>query len=169
VRFYIIKLTLYLLIGMVLIKLPMAQPLVDEICLWLAKSLASVLGLFDAGIERHGNTVIRYTYGYALIVSKECSGLSFIVSLTAAALACPIPIIKRLKAIVMFVVVWQFINILRLITLVYAQVLLPQDYFDLFHELFWMLLSTTVATGLFVVWARHYTHFFAHALSKPQV
>lgn len=168
-RFYLIKLTLYLLIGMVILKLPMLQPLIDGFCLLLAKIVAGFLGMFDAGIERHGNIVLRYTYGYALAIGKECSALEYVLALTAAIIAYPVPIIKRLKAVVVFTVVYQLINLLRLMTLIYAKVIFNQYYFDVFHELFWVFLLSILATGLFLVWARHHMPVSKITLIKARV
>jgi len=153
---------------MAILKSPMVQPLVDGFCLLLAKIVAAFLGLFDAGIERHGNIVLRYTYGYALAIGKECSALEFVISLTAAILACPISIIKRIKAIVIFALVFQLVNVLRLITLVYAKVLLTPHYFDLFHEQFWVFLLAIFTTSLFFVWARIEKYVSTSQFTKVQ-
>lgn len=149
-RLYLLKLILYLFIGMVILKLPILQPWVDEFCLLLAKSVSGILGLFDAGIERHGIIVLRDTYGYAVAIGKECSALEFVIAISAATLACPAPILKRIKVLVIFIIVFQLLNVFRLMTLIYAKVLLNAHFFDIFHEQFWIFLLSILATGLFL-------------------
>jgi exosortase/archaeosortase family protein len=148
---------LYLLIGFVVIKHPSAEAAVDGLCLGLAKAMTWLLSSVDSGVARHGATVIRNTWGYALEVTTDCSALNYSVALTAAIFAAtPVTFTQRLLTALAGLFFIQLINLLRLICLLYAKVLFPLPVFYTVHEQVWPLLLAFSTVGFFIMWAQHH-------------
>jgi len=130
---YLLKLTASLVLGYALLKAPFVAPYVDMLCVLLAKLTFALISPFDPKVAIDGAIYYRSSYAYAIEVTKECSGMTYVLLLATAIMMLPLQLGTRVRAALISVIYVQVINVVRLITLLYGRVLLPQVEFDIFH------------------------------------
>ena len=148
-RFYLIKLFIYTIVGMFLLKHASVQPFIEAYCLQLAILLENLLSPLDDAIVRHGDVVLRHSYGYAIKIVKECTAFGWTLMLITGCLALPLEIVQRIKVAAIMVVLYQVMNVLRLVIIVYAKYLFSKPVFDMFHEQFLVFLMALLAVIIF--------------------
>lgn len=146
--FYILLLTLCL----TLLKLPISGNWIDNFCLLLAQISWGVMVLFDGEIIRNGDLLMRKTYPYAIQITKMCSALESSVTVALAVIFYPACWWVRLLWCVLAIVLIQFFNVLRIISLVYGIYLLDTHHFNFLHEQLWIFLLVLLCIGSFASW-----------------
>jgi exosortase/archaeosortase family protein len=143
---------LVVLVGLTVLELGIIKPLIEKFCEGLAFISWNIIQLFDNNIILETPNILRHkTSSFAIAVSNECSGLSAVVLLSAAILVFKTSRQNKLIGIFAGFLILEIINILRLISLVYAGGLLP-DYFDTIHHHVFPLLLHFIALFLFGNW-----------------
>lgn len=149
---FLIRLSFYLVIGFLVLKDPALSPIIDDICLFLAKITVIILNIFDNTIVRHEFIIYRVSYGYAIEVTKACAGLSFILTLVAAIIAYPARWIERSKGIILVIVIIQGVNVIRIISLFYFKIVSNGRFFDMAHEQIWPYFMGVLSVILWGFW-----------------
>lgn len=140
---------LIMLVGLTALELEIIKPLIEKLCEGLAFISWNIIQLFDNNIILETPNILRHkSSNFAIAVSNECSGLSVVVLLIAAILVFPACRQNKLIGIFAGFILIEIINLLRLISLVYAGGLLP-NYLDTIHHQLWPLLFHFVALLLF--------------------
>jgi exosortase/archaeosortase family protein len=143
---------LVVLVGLTALELEIIKPLIETFCNGLALISGYAIQLFDNNIILEMPNILRHkTSSFAIAVTNECSGLSAVVLLGAAILVFQTSRQNKLIGIFAGFILIQMINILRLISLVYAGGLLP-DYFDTIHHHVFPVLLHFVVLLLFGNW-----------------
>ncbi len=128
------------------------KPIIEKFCEGLALISYFIVQLFDNNVIFDAPNILRHkTNGFAIAVSNECSGLSAIMLLSMAILVFPASRQAKLIGIFAGFVLIQIINIIRLISLVYAGAFLP-DYFDMIHTQAWTIVLYFITLLLFGSW-----------------
>lgn len=142
-----------LFLGFIVLKLPIVQPAIESFCIFLANSIALILGVIDDAVEVKGSIIYRYDLNNAVEISKVCSGLEFVITLTAAFLVFPVSVRKRFSALLIAFVFIQSVNAIRIISLLYVHGTFDLTVFDFVHTQLWPFLLTLIAGGYFMSWA----------------
>ncbi len=143
---------LMIFVGLTALEISFLKPLIEKFCESLAFMSWSIIQWFDNNIMLEMPNILRHkNSSFAIAVSNECSGLSTVVLLGAAILVFQTSRQNKLIGIFAGFVILEMINILRLISLVYAGGLLP-DYFDTIHHHVFPLLLHFVVLLLFGSW-----------------
>jgi len=143
---------LIVLVGLTALDLDIIKSLIEKFCEGLTLMSYFMVQLFDNNIILESPNILRHkTSNFAIAVSNECSGLSAVILLSAAILVFPTCRQNKLIGVFAGFILIEIINLLRLISLVYAGGLLP-DYFDTIHHQLWPLLFHFVALLLFGNW-----------------
>ncbi len=146
------KYTFLIFVGLMALEVSFFKPIIEIFCEGLAIISHFMIQLFDDNIIFDAPNILRHkTNGFAIAVSNECSGLSAIVLLSMAILIFPASRQAKLYGIVVGFVLIEIINILRLISLVYAGVFLP-NYFDMIHTQAWTIALYFITLLLFAGW-----------------
>lgn len=171
--YFIFRFSIFLFLGLVVLKLPMLQNGIELFCLYLAKLTAYLLSIVDDHIRREGATILRKTYGYAIEITKECSGLVYVVFVSAAVMAVRTGWLVKIKAILLFSMIIEFLNLMRLASLVYVNVLFETSFFDSYHKQFWPLIFSIFILVAFVCWVYRYysklSEFRFHVLKSDNI
>lgn len=150
---YLCVLLCWLVAGMAVLKAPFVQPWVEFFCLQLARLTAGLMGLFDGHVQIQGNIYYWKTMGYAVEVAKSCSGLSYVVTFSAAILAAGWGWVRSLVALIAVFIVVLVVNIARLILLLYGLVLLDKEQFAWWHyDLLPLLMGLSISISLLILW-----------------
>lgn len=143
---------LMIFVGLIVLEISFLKPLIEKFCEGLAIISYIVIQLFDSNIVFDAPNILRHqTNGFAIAVTNECSGLSAIILLSAAILVFPASRQFKLIGIFAGFLLIQIINIIRLISLVYAGAFLP-NYFDMIHTQLWTVVLYFITLLLFVNW-----------------
>lgn len=143
---------LVVLIGLSVLEWEGIAPLIDKFCEGLAFISGHFIQLFDSNIALEMPNILRHkSTHFAIAVSNECSGLVVVWLLSATMLVFPSSRQNKLIGIFLGFLSLQIINIIRLISLVYAGGLLP-DWFDMIHLQFFPTLLHFIALLLFGSW-----------------
>ncbi len=137
--------TLVVLVGLTALELGFIKPLIEKFCEGLALISYFVVQFFDSNIILESPNILRHkTSSFAIAVTNECSGLSAVVLLGAAILVFQTSRQNKLIGIFAGFILIEIINILRLISLVYAGELLPEYFDTIHHHLFPVFLNFLV-------------------------
>jgi exosortase/archaeosortase family protein len=143
---------LVVLIGLSILEWEGIAPLIEKFCDGLALISGHLVQLFDSNIALEFPNVLRHkNTNFAIAVSKECSGLSAVWLLSAAILVFATSRQNKLIGIFLGFLILQLVNVIRLISLVYAGGFLP-DWFDMIHLQFFPILLHFIALLLFGSW-----------------
>jgi len=143
---------LMIFVGLTALEISFLKPLIEKFCEGLTFMSWHIIQLFDNNIMLEMPNILRHkNSSFAIAVSNECSGLSAVILLSAAILVFQTSRQNKLIGIFAGFVILEMINILRLISLVYAGGLLP-DYFDTIHHHVFPLLLHFVVLLLFGSW-----------------
>lgn len=144
---------LSLLLAFYLLKLPASQPLVAQFCQLLTHISGSLIQVFDAAASFEGNRLYYQQKSFAVEVSNVCSALEYIVASIALVVAFPHKIHHKMRLLLQLIVLIQSVNILRIISLLYAEVYLSNNHFDFVHTHLWpyILVCITAIFGLLQV------------------
>lgn len=153
---------LVVLVGLTVLELEIAKPLIEKFCEGLAFIGGHLMQLFDSNIALESPNILRHkSSNFAIAVSNECSGLSAVVLLSAAMLVFSSTQQNKLIGIFVGFLILQTVNIFRLISLIYVGGILP-NWFDTIHHDVWPLLLHFIALLLFGSWLifqdKHYAH-----------
>ena len=149
---YILKLGALLLLGFYCLSLPFVHGFIDVYCRELAQVLAGVVNIFDSGVEAHDSIIFRHSYAYAVDVDSSCSGLDFVLILTAAILAYPLPWHKRLLMLIPAIGFVLVLNGVRIVSLLYVRLWWDMPEFHFTHEQVWPLLLALSVNFYFLFW-----------------
>lgn len=138
--------------GLAGLQMDALQAAISWFCLQLAQLSWQLMHLFDPGITLDAAILRHSGSGFALEVTEVCSGLPISWLLGTAVLSFPAPWRLKLWALPTALLLLQGINILRLISLLYAGAWLDRVDFDMLHEAAWPVLLHLWAIALFVAW-----------------
>lgn len=152
----------FMFVGLMALELNVLKPAIEMFCNGLAMISYFIIQLFDNNVVFDAPNILRYkTNNFAIAVTNECSGLSAIILLGVAILVFPASRQAKISGMVAGFVLIQIINIIRLISLVYAGAFLP-DYFDMIHTQAWTVILYFITLLLFGSWLvfenKHHAH-----------
>lgn len=153
-KFYLAKCSIFLLCGFVVMKSNFLEPYIEMICYWLAGSVYFLLNMFDPAVQIEGSTVFRDTYGYALIISKECSGLTYLLVVICAIGAFPTFWQNKLKAMIFAIFLVEGLNLVRIMILVYLKRFVSPSLFNTVHLQFMPFVLGICISLIFLYWAK---------------
>ncbi len=135
-----------------LLSIDSLQASLDLFNLFLAHLSFFLIQGFDSQITLNAAVLRHGSGGFALEVTRLCNALSISALWCAALLAYPLGWRKQLAGLLLGLVLIQFFNVLRLISLLYLGVWLERPHFDLIHEQFWPLLLHLLIIIGFAFW-----------------
>lgn len=138
--------------GQMVLTLDAIKPVIAAFCLGLAQVCWCLIQLVDSGVTLTGAILRHGQDGFALEVTEVCSGLPTAWLLCAAVLSSSVPWRTKVWAAPTALAVVQTMNIVRLISLVYAGQGLDRTTFDVIHEIAWPLLFQVWAILWFLAW-----------------
>lgn len=112
-----------------------------------ARLVGWILSLFEPDVVVRGNSIIGQA---SLQIVKSCDAMEAKLLLTAAILASPGGIARKLLAVGAGLFALTVINVLRIVTLYYV-VTTSRRWFDFVHLELWPLLMIAAASGLFLL------------------
>lgn len=144
---------LYLLIGFIILKLPVVQPAIESFCMLIAKFIELILSTVDDSVQVSGAIVYRYNFNNAVEIDKACTVLEYITTMTAALMIFPTSLKKRVAALLLAIVIYQSVNTLRIISLLYVQAGFSSDVFDFVHFRLWPFILILFSGLYYIFWA----------------
>lgn len=142
---------------LVLLKSKMMASMVSGFCLGLAQTAVTIAGLFDTSVGRDGTVIFSSQIKYSIDVTPSCSALIYSVCLVSAVLVfCGNNKRSFIWAIQAFASI-QMINILRIISLMYA-IMQGKHLFEILHELLWPITFGLVTYFLFRYFLMQWSH-----------
>lgn len=144
---------LYLLIGFVILKLPVVQPAIESFCMLIAKFIELILSTVDDSVQVSGAIVYRHNFNNAVEIDKACTVLEYITTMTAALMIFPTSLKKRVAALLLAIVIYQSVNTLRIISLLYVQASFGTYIFDFVHSWLWPFLLILFSALYYISWA----------------
>lgn len=118
---------------------------------FVARMSGVVLGLFGEDITVAGCEL--RSPRFAVTIYNGCNGLITSLIFISGVLAFPASWRAKGIGIVFGLLAIQAVNLVRIVSLFYIGVFLP-DYFDESHILIWQSLVILAGVGLWIVWAR---------------
>jgi len=118
---------------------------------FVARLSGAVLGLLGEDITVAGCDVSSSRF--AVTIYNGCNGLITSLIFVSGVLAFPASWRAKAVGVVAGLLAIQGINLVRIVSLYYIGVFLP-DYFDESHILIWQSLVILAGVGLWIVWAR---------------
>jgi len=118
---------------------------------FVARLSGAVLGLLGEDITVAGCDVSSPRF--AVTIYNGCNGLITSLIFVSGVLAFPASWRAKAVGVVAGLLAIQGINLVRIVSLYYIGVFLP-DYFDESHILIWQSLVILAGVGLWIVWAR---------------
>lgn len=115
-----------------------------------ARTAGFVLSQFEPGVSVNGTSITGRT---ALEIVKNCDAMETIVLFGAAVIAVPGRLRDRALAVGTGISLLVALNLMRICSLYYAQIYLP-DAFDTIHMEVWPPLLVACAALQFMGWAR---------------
>lgn len=115
---------------------------------WYARLAGSVLHLFDPSVGVDGSTIVGR---YALSIVKSCDAMEAMILFSAAVLAFPVALTRRMIGVLCGLVILVGTNIVRICCLYFIGVYRPA-VFELFHIEVWPLILVAVAVTAFLLW-----------------
>jgi exosortase H (IPTLxxWG-CTERM-specific) len=128
---------------------------------FVARLSGAVLGLLGEDITVAGCDVSSPRF--AVTIYNGCNGLITSLIFVSGVLAFPASWRAKAVGVVAGLLAIQAINLVRIVSLYYIGVFLP-DYFDESHILIWQSLVILAGVGLWIVWAR--SAATAHRLAR---
>ena len=128
---------------------------------FVARLSGAVLGLLGEDITVAGCDVSSPRF--AVTIYNGCNGLITSLIFVSGVLAFPASWRAKAGGVVAGLLAIQGINLVRIVSLYYIGVFLP-DYFDESHILIWQSLVILAGVGLWIVWAR--SAATAHRLAR---
>jgi len=128
---------------------------------FVARLSGAVLGLLGEDITVAGCDVSSPRF--AVTIYNGCNGLITSLIFVSGVLAFPASWRAKAGGVVAGLLAIQAINLVRIVSLYYIGVFLP-DYFDESHILIWQSLVILAGVGLWIVWAR--SAATAHRLAR---
>ena len=128
---------------------------------FVARLSGAVLGLLGEDITVAGCDVSSPRF--AVTIYNGCNGLITSLIFVSGVLAFPASWRAKAVGVVAGLLAIQGINLVRIVSLYYIGVFLP-DYFDESHILIWQSLVILAGVGLWIVWAR--SAATAHRLAR---
>ena len=145
------------------LKLEISGPAIDLFCLGLAIITEWVVIAFGADVLRIDHALAFTSSGAGIIVDRSCSGLSYFIVALAFALTSHQSRLRRLKFVLVFFMLTQAGNVIRIVSLLYAKVYVASGSYNLIHEQLWPLATLLISALLlldFITDQRpHPTHF----------
>jgi exosortase H (IPTLxxWG-CTERM-specific) len=118
---------------------------------FVARLSGAVLGLLGEDITVAGCDVSSPRF--EVTIYNGCNGLITSLIFVSGVLAFPASWRAKAVGVVAGLLAIQAINLVRIVSLYYIGVFLP-DYFDESHVLIWQSLVILAGVGLWIVWAR---------------
>ena len=118
-----------------------------------AQATGFLAGLFDPTASVTGRIV--ETDGFAISIVEECTILAPLAIFTAAVLAFPSTIFRKMLGIALVVVVLSAVNLVRTTSLFYIGSTFPETL-EVVHLLVWQSLMVIFAVALWLVWMRRW-------------
>jgi exosortase/archaeosortase family protein len=115
-----------------------------------ALATGSLLGAFERGVSVSGHDI---TGRYGLRLVKTCDAMDATILLLSAIAAWPAPWKDRIRALAISIPMLIALNIVRLFTLYYVGVYLPQC-FETAHMEVWPVVMLTTLVAWFVYFAK---------------
>jgi exosortase H (IPTLxxWG-CTERM-specific) len=153
IRFFVVFLALLaLLFGLELT--PWAQRFfVEPWTFALARISASLVTLFDSGVQATGKVLAATGNGFAVSIEAGCNGVEATIVLIAAMLAFPAPWKHRAIGLAAGIVAVQGLNVVRVISLFYLGQW-NRDVFEWAHLYVWQALIMLDVLIVWLVWVR---------------
>lgn len=114
-----------------------------------ARVAGAVLALFDPAVHVVGQDIVGR---YSLRIVKDCDAMDVTILFVSAVLAFPASWRSRLTAAAGGAVAIFAVNLLRICSLYFVGLHLP-DAFELTHREIWPLLLMILTVGAFLLWA----------------
>lgn len=108
-----------------------------------------ILGHFEAGVQVHGLNISSHSA--AIRIGSGCGGLRPLMIFVAGVLAFPASTRNRIYGLILGSALLLAMNLLRVITLFYAQALWPQG-FDYLHLEIWPAAFIFISAGSWLIW-----------------
>ena len=153
IRFFVVFLALLaLLFGLELT--PWAQRFfVEPWTVALARISASIVTLFDSGVQATGKVLAATGNGFAVSIEAGCNGVEATIVLIAAMLAFPAPWKHRAIGLAAGIVAVQGLNVVRVISLFYLGQW-NRDVFEWAHLYVWQALIMLDVLIVWLLWVR---------------
>lgn len=120
---------------------------------FVAHEARVVLNLFGEHATVRGQ--ILSSPRFAVAIYNGCNGLEAILIFVSGVLAFPAPWSRKLLGIVLGFLVIQIVNVVRVVSLFYIGVFLP-NWFSASHVFIWQSIIILVGVVLWIVWVRRY-------------
>ena len=105
--------------------------------------------IFSDSVRLTGKVVVFE--GFAVKIIEECTGIYEVLIYSAAVLAFPTTISKRLIGLAMGLPLLYLFNVVRIAVLIVVGRFAP-DYFDLMHLYFWQATLILMITSVWLFW-----------------
>lgn len=153
-RFWV---TLVLLLGTLVFVLWAARSVgfMSIIQRGLAQITGALLNVLGHSVLVHGNTVGTEAFGISVVTA--CTGIFMTGLYVLAVIAYSCGWLSKLLGVLVGVGGIFLLNVVRLVTLYYVGIHLPQ-LFDVAHQLVWQSLMIVFVVLLWLLWAGRWTH-----------
>jgi archaeosortase B (VPXXXP-CTERM-specific) len=122
---------------------------IDLLSEWTAMVEYGFFALFTDSVRLAGKVVVFQ--GFAVKIIEECTGIYEVLIYSAAVLAFPTTISKRLIGLAMGLPLLYLFNVVRIGVLIVVGRYAP-DYFDLMHLYFWQATLILMITSVWLFW-----------------
>lgn len=150
-RFLVLFLGILLIAFTTIALQPVNDAVVVPYTAFVARISGAVLGLLGEDITVAGCKL--RSPRFAVTIYNGCNGLITSLIFVSGVLAFPASWRAKAAGVVGGLLAIQVINQLRIVSLFYIGVFLP-DYFDESHVLIWQSLVILAGVGLWIAWAR---------------
>ncbi|MDC8831194.1 exosortase/archaeosortase family protein [Alteromonas gilva] len=138
----------YLVVGLIILKSQALKSTVDWFCLLLAKLAFGLGSVFDSRLVREHSILYVEDYAHGIDITPACGALIFSLVLITGVLTFKKKHIKALPLAIGAFLVIQALNVLRILSLVYARYF-DHTTFDIIHEKMWPVVFSLVTAALF--------------------
>ena len=121
---------------------------------FLATLSALILGFLYHGVFSEGNLIYDQITNQGVYIMPGCNGVEVCLVLVAAILAFPSNIKNKVLGIFFGVLVVQFLNLIRIVSLFFL-LQWDKNWFDFFHLYLWQALIMLDALVFWFLWVRY--------------
>ncbi len=163
-RFFIVFIALQLLFFGIELLQPVQTHVVLPVTTAIARACAILVGWMDPSVSSQGKVLMDVRSGFGVSIEPGCNGIEACIVLLAAILAFPASWRHKLIGIAAGLVVVQFFNVVRIVSLFYLGQW-DMDWFRFAHEYLWQGLIMLDVLVVFMVWARRFPQ---RAMDEPR-
>ena len=127
----------------------------DPLLWYNAQATGFLVGLFGTSVEVSGSLVVSHSFAIRII--EECTALAPIAIFTAAVLAYPADLSRKLIGMAGGIAILVGINLVRTTSLFYVGLAFPEAL-EVVHLLVWQSVMVIASVALWLGWMRRYAH-----------